>query len=207
MGQEEKKLLTDPLWQNNPITIQVLGICSALAVTTQLKSALVMAVALTFVITFSNLFVSLLRNHIPRKIRMIVELSIVATLVILTDQILEAFLFEQSKILSVFVGLIITNCIVMGRAESYALANKPWRSVLDGLGNGMGYGFVLLAVAVFREVLGKGTFFGYQIIPRFVYDLGYEDNIIMVLAPAAFFLVGLFIWVQRTISSKLVERE
>ncbi|MFC1584322.1 NADH:ubiquinone reductase (Na(+)-transporting) subunit D [Fibrobacterota bacterium] len=205
--KSERKLVTGPLWENNPITVQVLGICSALAVTTLVKPALVMSIALTLVIVFSNLSVSILRNYIPNRIRIIVELSIIATLVILIDQFLKAYMYEQSKILSVFVGLIITNCIVMGRAESFAMGNNPWRAVLDGVGNGLGYGAILIGVAIFREVLGKGTLFGYKVVPQFLYNLGYEDNIMMVLSPAAFFLIGLFIWLQRSISGKLVEKE
>ncbi|MBF0433213.1 MAG: NADH:ubiquinone reductase (Na(+)-transporting) subunit D [Fibrobacteria bacterium] len=206
-GKKQKKLITDPLWDNNPITLQVLGICSALAVTTKLIPALVMTGALVFVLVFSNLFISLLRNYIPSKIRIIVELSIVASLVIVTDQVLKAFMWDQSKLLSVFVGLIITNCIVLGRAEAFALANGPWKSILDGLGNGLGYGFILVVVGFFRELFGFGTLMDIQIIPQAMYDLGYKNNGLMVLAPAAFFLVGIFIWVQRHLSKKLVEEE
>ena len=206
-GKKEKKLISDPFWNNNPITLQVLGICSALAVTTQLKPSLVMAVALTVVCALSNLSVSFMRNFIPNNIRIIVELSIIASLVILADQILKAFMFEQSKLLSVFVGLIITNCIVLGRAEAYALANGPWRSLLDGIGNGLGYSFILLVVALFREFFGSGTLMGYSVVPQMAYQLGYQNNGLMVLAPAAFFLVGIFIWIQRSISKDLVEEE
>ncbi len=210
-GKKEKKLLTDPFWNNNPITLQVLGICSALAVTTQVQPAFIMAISLTFVTAFSNFFVSLLRNYIPNNIRIIVELSIIATLVILADQTLKAFAFDQSKKLSVFVGLIITNCIVLGRAEAFALANNPFRSFLDGLGNGFGYGFILLVVAVIRELFGSGKLFigtPFEVsLPKAVYDFGYVNNGLMVLAPAAFFLVGIFIWIQRSISTKLVEDE
>jgi len=206
-GKKEKKLLTDPFWDNNPITLQVLGVCSALAVTTQVVPALVMAVALTVVVAFSNLLISLMRNYIPSGIRIIVELSVIASLVILSDQVLKAFMFEQSKMLSVFVGLIITNCIVLGRAEAYALANGPWKSFLDGIGNGAGYGFILLLVAVIRELFGSGSILGYKLIPQFAFDLGYVNNGLMVLAPAAFFLVGLFIWIQRSITKKLVEED
>ncbi len=206
-GKKQRKLISDPLWDNNPITLQVLGICSALAVTTKLEPALVMTGALVFVLVFSNLFVSLLRNLIPNKIRIIVELSIVASLVILADQFLKAFMWDASKQLSVFVGLIITNCIVLGRAEAFALANGPWKSILDGLGNGLGYGLILIAVGFFRELLGSGNLLGYQVIPDALYEMGYKNNGLMMLAPAAFFLVGLFIWVQRHISKKLVEEE
>jgi len=206
-GKKNRKLMADPLWDNNPITLQVLGICSALAVTTQVAPALVMAAALTVVVAFSNTIVSFMRNYIPNNIRIIVELSVIATLVILSDQILKAFMFEQSKILSVFVGLIITNCIVLGRAEAFAMANPPYKSFLDGLGNGFGYGLILIAVAVLREVFGSGTLLGYSVIPQVAYDLGYQNNGIMVLAPAAFFIVGLLIWLQRTISAKLNEED
>ncbi len=206
-GKKEKRLISDPLWDNNPITLQVLGICSALAVTTKLVPALVMTAALIFVLTFSNVIISLLRNFIPNKIRIIVELSVVASLVIIADQVLKAFLFDQSKLLSVFVGLIITNCIVLGRAEAFAMANGPWKSMLDGIGNGLGYGFILIIVGVIREIFGSGQLLGHQVIPQFMYDLGYSNNGLMVLAPAAFFIVGLFIWLQRSITTKLVEEE
>jgi Na+-transporting NADH:ubiquinone oxidoreductase subunit D len=206
-GRKERKILVDPFWDNNPITLQVLGICSALAVTTQLVPSLYMAAALTAVITLSNLAISLMRNYIPNSIRIIVELSVIASLVILTDQTLKAFAFEQSKTLSVFVGLIITNCIVLGRAEAFAMANGPWRSLLDGVGNGLGYGFILIVVAALRELFGGGSLLGVQVIPESLYSLGYVNNGLMVLAPAAFFLVGLFIWVQRTITKKLVEED
>jgi len=206
-GVKEKKLITDPFWDNNPITLQVLGICSALAVTTQLQPAIVMSIALTVVVGFSNLFISLLRNFIPSNIRIIVELTIIASLVILADEVLKAFLFDMSKELSVFVGLIITNCIVLGRAEAFALANGPWKSLLDGIGNGLGYGFILIVVAVLREFFGSGSLLGFRMIPNSLYDIGYVNNGLMVLAPAAFFIVGLFIWIQRTISNKLVEEE
>jgi len=206
-SKKNRKLLADPLWDNNPITLQVLGICSALAVTTQVVPALVMAAALTIVVAFSNTLISFMRNYIPNNIRIIVELSVIATLVIMADQILKAFLFEQSKILSVFVGLIITNCIVLGRAEAYAMANPPFKSFLDGLGNGLGYGAILIVVAVIREIFGSGTLLGYTVIPKVAYNLGYTNNGLMVLAPAAFFIVGLLIWLQRTISAKLNEED
>ena len=206
-GKKERKLIKDPLWDNNPITLQVLGICSALAVTTQVQPAFVMALALTAVITLSNLIISLMRNQIPSNIRIIVELAVIASLVILADQILKAFAFEASKQLSVFVGLIITNCIVLGRAEAFAMANGPWKSLLDGFGNGLGYGILLLIVAVFREFFGSGTLLGFQLIPTKLYELGYVNNGLMVLAPAAFFLVGIIIWIQRSISKKLVEED
>ena len=175
----------------------MLGICSALAVTTQVQIALVMAAAVTFVTAFSNLVVSLLRNYIPSKIRIIVMLSVIASLVIVADQILKAFLFDISRQLSVFVGLIITNCIILGRAEGFALQNPPWRSFLDGLGNGAGYGLVLIVVGVGREILGSGTLFGFHVIPQALYDAGYQNMGLMVLAPGAFILLGLLVWAQR----------
>jgi Na+-transporting NADH:ubiquinone oxidoreductase subunit D len=191
------KILVNPLIENNPILTQVLGICSALAVTTQIKVGFTMAVALTLVVTFSNLIISLLRNVIPGKIRMIVELCIIASLVIITDQTLKAFLFETSKQLSVFVGLIITNCIVMGRAEAFALGNKPGASVLDGLGNGLGYGIILLIISTLRELLGSGKLLGIEVIPQALYDMGYVNMGLMVLAPGAFFLIGIIAWLQK----------
>ncbi|NQV51170.1 MAG: NADH:ubiquinone reductase (Na(+)-transporting) subunit D [Candidatus Marinimicrobia bacterium] len=197
--------LKDPLMDNNPISTQVLGICSALAVTVQLQTAIVMSLAVIFVTAFSNLLISLLRNKIPSNIRIIVELVIIATLVILVDLILKAFLYEISKQLSVFVGLIITNCIVMGRAEAFALQNKPWPSFLDGVGNGLGYGLILIVVAFGRELLGSGTLYGFHIIPDAAYAAGYQNMGLMVLAPGAFILLGLIIWVQRTITGTVSE--
>jgi Na+-transporting NADH:ubiquinone oxidoreductase subunit D len=199
-GKKQRKYAIDPLSDNNPITVQVLGICSALAVTVAMNTALVMTIAVIFVLVSSNVVVSLLRNYIPPAIRIIVMLSVVASLVILVDQVLKAFLFDISKQLSVFVGLIITNCIILGRAEAFAMANKPWPSFLDGLGNGMGYGIILLLVAAGRETLGSGAFFGFKIVPQFVYDAGYTDVGLMVLAPGAFILLGLLIWAQRAFS-------
>jgi Na+-transporting NADH:ubiquinone oxidoreductase subunit D len=204
MNSDAKVALTttfsEPLLANNPISRQSLGICSALAVTVQLKTAIVMGLALTFVLSFSNLTVSLLRNHIPRNIRMIVELSIIASLVILADEVLRAFMYDVSKQLSVFVGLIITNCIVMGRAETFALGNAPLPSFLDGLGNGAGYGLVLAMVAFFRELLGSGKLLGWPVVPQGFYDLGYENIGFMLLAPAAFIVIGLLVWLQNTVS-------
>lgn len=200
LSKKDQKIVKDALWENNPITLQVLGICSALAVTVQLKTALVMCGALTFVLCMSNTIVSLLRNYIPSKIRIIIELSVISSLVILADQFLKAYMFDVSKQLSVFVGLIITNCIVMGRAEAFAMANPPWKSFLDGFGNSMGYSAVLIIVATGRELLGSGTIMGFQVVPQFLYDMGYVDNGMMVLAPGAFILLGLLIWVQRSIS-------
>ena len=192
-----KSVILDPLSDNNPITIQILGICSALAVTVKMETAAVMAVALTTVLTSSNLILSLLRNAIPSKIRMIVEMAVIATMVAVIDQILKAFLFDVSRQLSVFVGLIITNCIVMGRAEAFALQNPPKLSLLDGLGNGMGYSAVLLIVASAREILGSGHWFGFQVLPS-----SYQPNGLALLAPGAFIIMGLLIWTQRTIIKK-----
>jgi Na+-transporting NADH:ubiquinone oxidoreductase subunit D len=199
LSPKNKRVLMDPLVVNNPIDKQVLGICSALAVTVMVNTAVVMTLAVVFVLSFSNLFVSLLRNHIPNKIRIIVELTIVASLVILVDQILKAFLYDISKQLSVFVGLIITNCIILGRAEAFALQNRPWPSFLDGFGNALGYGLILIVVSTGREILGSGSFFGIQLIPQAFYDMGYQNMGLMVLAPGAFILLGLIIWLQRTI--------
>ena len=193
-----KEVLLDPLFDNNPIALQVLGICSALAVTTKLETALVMSIAVIVVVALSNTTVSILRNYIPPSIRIIVQLTIIASLVIVTDQILKAFVFEVSKQLAVFVGLIITNCIVMGRAEAFAMQNPPVASFVDGVGNGLGYGLVLLVVGFFRELFGSGKLFGVTILPL-VQDGGwYQPNGLMVLSPAAFFLIAVFIWVLRT---------
>jgi len=200
MASAAKKLLMDPFSSNNPITIQVLGICSALAVTVKVDTAIVMTLALTAVVTLSNFAISLLRNVIPSGIRMIVEMAVIATLVIIADQLLQAFLFDISKQLSVFVGLIITNCIVMGRAEAFALQNPPKASLLDGLGNGLGYGIVLIAVASIREILGFGKWLGFSVVPE-----SYMGNGLALLAPGAFIILGLLIWAQRTITKKVEE--
>lgn len=200
LSKKDRKIVKDAMWDNNPITFQVLGICSALAVTVQLKTALVMCAALTFVLALSNVIISLLRNMIPSKIRIIVELTIISSLVILADQFLKAYMYDMSKQLSIFVGLIITNCIVMGRAEAYAMANPPWKSFLDGLGNSFGYSCILILVAIGREVLGSGTLLGFSVIPQSLYDMGYVNCGVMVLAPGAFFLLGFIIWIQRAIS-------
>ena len=191
------ELLTAPLRKANPVTVLILGICSALAVTAKLKPALVMALSVTVVIALSNLIISLLRKGIPSKIRIIVQLIVIATLVILVDQFLKAFVYDVSKQLSVFVGLIITNCIVMGRLEAFAMANGPWESLLDGIGNGLGYGLILVIVAFFRELLGSGTLFGYQIIPEGLYDFGYMNNGLMILPPMALIIVGVIMWLQK----------
>ncbi|MDF1667136.1 MAG: NADH:ubiquinone reductase (Na(+)-transporting) subunit D [Planctomycetota bacterium] len=198
MNEEQKKVLLDPLFDNNPIALQVLGICSALAVTTKLETALVMALAVTVVVALSNLSVSLLRNYIPPSIRIIVQLTIIASLVIVTDQVLKAFVFETSKKLSVFVGLIITNCIVMGRAEAFAMQNGPKESFIDGIGNGLGYGLVLIVVGFFRELLGSGSLFGYQVFSLANEGGWYQPNGLFVLSPAAFFLIAMIIWALRT---------
>lgn len=199
------KLVKDPLIDNNPIAVQVLGICSALAVTAQLKPSVIMAISVTVVITFSNLIISSIRKLIPNSIRIIVELTVIATLVILVDQVLKAYAFEMSKQLSVFVGLIITNCIVMGRAEAFAMGNKPWPSLLDGLGSGFGYGVIIVMVGFFREILGSGTLWGADIIPSFLANLGYVNNGLMVLPPGAFVIIGLIVWLQREITKKYEE--
>ncbi len=193
----EREALVDPLFNNNPITLQVLGICSALAVTTQMSTALVMCVAVIFVVVGTNLVISLLRNNIPPSIRIIVQLSIIASLVILCDQVLKAFLPDISKKLSVFVGLIITNCIVMGRAEAYAMQNGPMLSVMDGIGNGLGYSLILIYCAFFRELFGSGSLFGYTILSGVNEGGWYTPNGLMILSPGAFFLIGLFIWALR----------
>lgn len=191
------KLLTDPINKNNPITVQVLGICSALAVTVKLEPAIVMALSVTIVTGFSNFVISLIRNSIPKRIRIIVQLVVIATLVIIVDQILKAYSFEVSKQLSVFVGLIITNCIVMGRLEAFAMANKPIPSLLDGLGNGLGYGAILVIVAFLRELLGSGSILDIKVIPQAFYDAGYMDNGFVILPPMALIIIGIIIWVQR----------
>jgi len=200
IDKKSLKTMTDPMWDNNPISLQVLGICSALAVTVKMDTAFVMSLAVTFVLTMSNVIVSMMRNFIPSKIRILVMLSVIATLVIFTDQLLKALVFDISKQLSVFVGLIITNCIILGRAEAFAMANTPGKSFYDGLGNGLGYAWILMTVAFFRELFGTGKLFGFHIIPDALYNLGYENNGIMMLAPGAFLLLGVIIWVQRAIS-------
>jgi Na+-transporting NADH:ubiquinone oxidoreductase subunit D len=207
LGKAERHALVTPVLDNNPIGVQVLGICSALAVTTRLDKALVMAIAVTIVTAFANLAVSLVRNRTPGSIRIIVQLTIIASLVIVVDQFLKAYLFELSLELSVFIGLIITNCIVMGRAEGYAMANPPWLSFLDGIGNGLGYGLVLILVALARELFGAGRVFGVQLLPL-VQDGGwYEPNGLMLLAPSALFLVALLIWALRTWKPALQEKD
>lgn len=207
LSAKNLKLLTEPLGRNNPITVQVLGICSALAVTVKLKPALVMALSVMIVTGFSNLVIASLRKFIPDRIRIIVQLVVIATMVILVDQFLKAYVFDVSKQLSVFVGLIITNCIIMGRLEAFAMANKPWPSFLDGIGNGAGYGMILIIVAFFRELLGSGTIFGYPVLEKLgIYSTGYENNGMTILPPMALIIVGLIIWVQRSRDKSLVDK-
>lgn len=205
-SKKNRKLLIDPLNDNNPVTTQVLGICSALAITVQLKPAVVMAISVLVVMSVANVVVSLMRNLIPSRIRIIVQLVVIAALVILVDQVLKAFVYDVSKELSVFVGLIITNCIIMGRLEAFALGNGVWKSFLDGLGNAFGYGWILIAVAFFRELLGAGTLFGYPVIEKLgLYDIGYENNGMMILPPMALVTVGIIIWIQRMKNRDLIE--
>jgi len=213
-SQKNRRLLIDPLDDDNPITVQVLGICSALAITVQLKAAFVMSLAVMFVLVFGNLIVSLLRNMIPNRIRIIVQLIIVAFLVILVDQVLKAYAYDVSKELSVFVGLIITNCIIMGRFEAFALANGPWKSILDGIGNTIGYAVILIVVSFFRELFGSGKLMGYEVLGHKgktlaestgLYHYGYENNGFMMLAPMALITVGILIWFQRSKNRKLIE--
>ena len=206
LSKKDKKLLSDPLDDNNPITVQVLGICSALAITVKLKPAVVMAISVLAVLTVGNVIVSLMRKMIPSRIRIIVFLVVIATLVILVDQILKAFVYDVSKELSVFVGLIITNCIIMGRFEAFALANPPYKAFLDGIGNSFGYGIILIIVAFFRELLGSGTLYGYPVLQNLgVYEIGYENNGMMILPPMALITVGILIWWQRSRNEKLIE--
>ena len=205
-SKKNRALLSDPLDDNNPITVQVLGICSALAITVQLKPAIVMTLSVMAVMGASNVIVSILRNLIPNRIRIIVQLVVVASLVALVDQVLKAFAYDVYKQLSIFIGLIITNCIVMGRLEAFALGNGVWKSFLDGVGNAAGYGFILILVAFFRELLGSGKLYGYQVIPEAIYELGYVNNGLMLLSPMALITVGIFIWIQRARNRKLIEK-
>ena len=202
---KNKRLLYDPLNDNNPITVQVLGICSALAVTVKMQPSIVMALAVMVVTAFSSLIISIIRNIIPNRIRIIVQLTVVAAMVILVDQFLKAFVYDVSKQLSVFVGLIITNCIVMGRLEAFAMANKPWPSFIDGIGNGLGYGVILVLVSMIRELLGSGELMGFRIIPESVYAMGYFNNGLIIMPPMALIIVGIIIWVQRSRNRKLIE--
>lgn len=204
-AKELKQVLTGPIVNNNPIALQILGVCSALAVTSKLETALVMALALTAVTAFSNLFISLIRNHIPSSVRIIVQMTIIASLVIVVDQLLQAYAYQISKQLSVFVGLIITNCIVMGRAEAYAMKTPPMMSFMDGIGNGLGYGVILLAVGFVRELFGNGSLFGVQILHKISEDGWYQPNGMLLLPPSAFFLIGILIWIIRTYKPEQVE--
>ena len=201
-----KETFLNPIFKGNPISVLVLGICSSLAVTVQLKGAFVMGLSVIIVTGLSSLVCSLLRNTIPNRIRIIVQLVVVAMMVILVDQVLKAYAYSVSKTLSVYIGLIITNCIVMGRIEAYALGNKPFASLMDGLGNGLGYAMILVIVAFFRELLGSGTLFGFQVIPQAVYDFGYVNNGLMILPPMALILLGCIIWVQRSVQKDLQEK-
>ncbi|CAI8255832.1 MAG: Na(+)-translocating NADH-quinone reductase subunit D [Polaribacter sp. SA4-10] len=212
LSKKDAALLTDPLADNNPITIQVLGICSALAITAELEASIVMSISVMFVLGLGNVVISLMRNIIPSKIRIIVQLIVVATLVIIVDLVLKAFAYELSKTLSVFVGLIITNCIIMGRFEAFALGNGPWRAFLDGIGNSVGYGVILIIVGFFRELLGAGTLLGYPVLGNPIpgelsglYAYGYENNGFMLLSPMALIVVGIIIWIQRSRNTSLIE--
>lgn len=206
-SKKNKALLTDPLDDDNPITVQVLGICSALAITVKLEPAVVMTVSVIFVMAAGNVIVSILRNVIPTRIRIIVQLLVVATLVALVDQFLKAYAYDVSKQLAIFIGLIITNCIIMGRFEAFALANGVWKSFLDGVGNAAGYGWILIVVAFVRELFGSGELWGIPVIPQLIYDLGYQDNGLMLLSPMALIVVGLYIWIQRFYNRKLIEKD
>ena len=206
LSKKNRQTLLGPLSRNNPVIVQVLGICSALAVTAKLEPAFVMAVSVTAVLAFSNVIISLLRNTIPGSIRIIVQLVVVASLVIIVDQVLKAYAYDVSKQLSVFVGLIITNCILMGRLEAFALGHGPWESFLDGVGNGVGYGIILVIVAFFRELLGSGTLFGYPVIPQVFYDWGDQNNGLMILPPMALITVACIIWVHRLRNKDLQEK-
>jgi Na+-transporting NADH:ubiquinone oxidoreductase subunit D len=205
-SKKNKKLLSDPLDDNNPITVQVLGICSALAITVQLEPAIVMTMSVIFVMACSNVIISVLRNLIPNRIRIIVFLVVISSLVALVDQFLKAYAYEVSKELSIFIGLIVTNCIIMGRLEAFALGNGIWKSFLDGIGNAFAYGIILILVAFFRELLGSGNLMGVQVIPDFIYEMGYENNGLMLLSPMALITVGIIIWIQRSRNKKLIEQ-
>lgn len=206
MSEKTKGILMGPLNKNNPITVQVLGICSALAVTAELKPALVMGISVIIIVAFANVIISLLRNTIPNRIRIIVQLVVVAALVTVVSEVLKAFAYDVSVQLSVYIGLIITNCILMGRLEAFAMSNKPWESFVDGLGNGFGYAWILVVVGFFRELFGSGTLLGFQIIPQKLYDWGYMDNGLMILPPMALILVACIIWIQRSKNKELQEK-
>ena len=205
LSNKNKAVLLGPLSQNNPVIVQVLGICSALAVTSKLEPALVMAISVTAVIAFANVIISLLRNTIPNRIRIIVQLVVCAALVTIVSEVLKAFAYDVNKQLSVFVGLIITNCILMGRLEAFALGNGPWESFLDGIGNGLGYGIILVIIAFFRELLGSGTLLGYQVVPQAFYVFGYVNNGLVILPPMAIFAVAIIVWVHRSRNKNLQE--
>ncbi len=205
LSNKNKAVLFNPLSKDNPVLVQILGICSSLAVTAKLEPAIVMGISVTAVTAFSNVIISFMRNTIPNSIRIIVQLVVVAALVIIVDQVLKAYNYEVSKQLSVFVGLIITNCILMGRLEAFALANKPWPSFLDGIGNGLGYGIILVIVATIRELLGSGTLLGYQVVPQWLYNAGYENNGLMILPPMALITVACIIWAHRAHNKDLQE--
>ena len=206
-SKQNRALLTDPLDDSNPITVQVLGVCSALAITVKLEPAVVMTLSVIFVMGSSNVIISMLRNIIPNRIRIIVQLVVIASLVALVDQFLKAYAYDVSKQLSIFIGLIITNCIVMGRLEAFALGNGVWKSFLDGVGNALGYGWILIVVAFIRELFGSGELFGIPVIPEFIYELGYRDNGLMLLSPMALIVVGVYIWIQRYFNRKLIEKD
>ncbi len=206
-SKKNRTLLTDPLDDSNPITVQVLGVCSALAITVKLEPAVVMTLSVIFVMGSSNMIISILRNIIPNRIRIIVQLVVIASLVALVDQFLKAYAYDVSKQLSIFIGLIITNCIVMGRLEAFALGNGVWKSFLDGVGNALGYGWILIVVAFIRELFGSGELFGIPVIPEFIYELGYRDNGLMLLSPMALIVVGVYIWIQRYFNRKLIEKD
>ncbi|MFA6484464.1 MAG: NADH:ubiquinone reductase (Na(+)-transporting) subunit D [Bacteroidales bacterium] len=201
------KLLSNPLNLQNPITVQILGICSALAVTVKLKPAIVMGLSVIVVTAISNLVISAMRNYIPPRIRIIVQLVVVATMVILVDQLLRAFVYDVSKQLSVYVGLIITNCIIMGRLEAFAMGNKPWPAFIDGIGNGIGYALILIVVGFIRELFGSGTILGYAVVPNSFYDAGYTNNGMMIMPTMALVLVGVIIWIQRSFNKELIEKD
>lgn len=207
LSSKNFKLLSNPLNLENPVTVQILGICSALAVTTKLKPAIVMGLSVMVVTAFSNLVISAMRNSIPPRIRIIVQLVVVASMVILVDQLLRAFVYDVSKQLSVYVGLIITNCIIMGRLEAFAMGNKPWPSFIDGIGNGLGYSMILIVVAFIRELFGSGAILGYQIVPQSFYDAGYINNGMMIMPTMALVLVGVIIWIQRSFNKELIEKD
>lgn len=205
LSNKNKAILVDPLSKNNPVIVQMLGVCSALAVTSKLEPSIVMAISVTAVIAFANVIISLLRNTIPNRIRIIVQLVVVAALVTIVSEVLKAFAYDVNKQLSVFVGLIITNCILMGRLEAFALGNGPWESFLDGVGNGLGYGLILIIIGFFRELLGSGTLLGIQVVPQIFYDLGYVNNGLMILPPMALIVVAVIIWVHRSRNKELQE--